>query len=325
MENESKLRLLYIYKILHEKTDESHTLTTTQIIDILKKDYNISAHRVTVGTDIDVLREFGIDVCKIESTQNKYFIPVRTFELPEIKLLLDAVSSSRLITDKKAKQLSKKIASLLSEHQANDLKRNICSDAHFKAKNEKIYYIIDTINEAINSGKRIAFKYTTYNVSKQRVARHDGEIYTFSPYALVWSDDYYYTIGFSHKYNTIGCFRVDRIEGTPEILAQFATAMPKDFDITEYVTTSFRMFGGERENVTLICENGMMDAIIDKFGESATTHAVDEKHFALEAPVCINSIFFRWVFGFGGRIKISSPASVKEKYAGFVKAAYENL
>lgn len=325
MENESKLRLLYINKILHEQTDEGHMLSTVQIIDILAKKYGIVAHRVTVGNDIEVLRSFGVDICKMESTQNKYFVAQRAFEFPEVKILLDAVNSSKLITDKKARVLSKKLTALVSDYQAGDIKRNISTEHSFKAKNEKIYYIVDTINEAINLKRKITFKYFSYDENKNKVPRHDDEIYVFSPYALVWNDDYYYAVGFSHKYGNIGCFRVDRIASVPEITSLPAEPIPKDFEVSDYIKTTFRMYGGERVGVTLLCENRMMDAIVDKFGEGVMTVLDGEDHFKVFADVCPNSVFFRWVFGYGGGIKILYPESVKEKYAEMVKKAYEML
>ena len=171
MENEGKFRLLYICKILYELTDENNPLSTVQIMDILKNKYGISSHRITVGNDIEILREFGIDIYKIESTQNKYFISSRAFELPELKLMIDAIESSRLITKSKTKKLIDKISELSSINQAKTLKRNTHTDDRLKPKNEKIYYIIDTINEAINTNHQISFKYFKHDVNMQKQLR----------------------------------------------------------------------------------------------------------------------------------------------------------
>ena len=325
MENEVKFRLLYICKILYELTDENNPLSTVQIMDILKNKYGISSHRITVGNDIEILREFGIDIYKIESTQNKYFISSRAFELPELKLMIDAIESSRLITKSKTKKLIDKISELSSINQAKTLKRNTHTDDRLKPKNEKIYYIIDTINEAINTNHQISFKYFKHDVNMQKQLRHGGETYTFSPYSLVWSDDYYYMVGYSHKYESIGCFRIDRIAGTPQILPNISEPMPKGFSVSEHLKAAFRMFGGEYTRVELLCENDMMDALIDKFGENIHTSNHCTNTFKARVEVCVNPIFFRWVFGFGGKIKILSPQSVKEKYADMVKKAYENI
>lgn len=187
MENESKIRFLSLCKLLYERSDEAHPLSTTQIIEILKNEYSISAHRTTISKDVDVLKEFGLDIGKIESTQNKYFVERRLFETSELKLLIDAVESSKFITDSKSKELVNKLTQMTSSEKAGDIKRNLLAEDRIRPENESIYGIVDAINEAINSGKKISFQYFQYSVNKKKRLKNKGEVYIFSPYSLVWN------------------------------------------------------------------------------------------------------------------------------------------
>ena len=211
MNIESKLRPICIAKILLERTDEDHVLTTNELIDILEREYHISAHRTTVGDDIQVLAQAGLDVDMIKSTQNKYRVLSRTFDLAEIKLLIDAVESSKFITEKKSESLIKKLQKQASIHSADALKRNLKACSRFKPDNEEVFYIADTVNEAINAGKKIAFQYYDYNAQKEKTLKNSGQEYIFSPYYPVWDGDCYYMVGYSEKHQNIGNFRMDRI------------------------------------------------------------------------------------------------------------------
>lgn len=216
---ETKPRILYLLKILEQHSDEEHPLTTTQLIELLESQYGIVTYRTTIAKDIAALQEFGVDVVCIRSTQCKYFIGSRKFELPELKLLIDAVESSKFITARKSEALIEKIHTLTSEPQRAKLKRNNYIAERVKPDNELIYYIVDTINDAINDGKKISFQYYDYTGLKKKVLKNKGEVYTISPYHLVWNDDFYYVIGYSEKRKKIVTFRVDRIATQPEILA----------------------------------------------------------------------------------------------------------
>ncbi len=198
-------RILYILKLLEEYTDEQHPMSITDIVEYLDKQ-EIKAHRRTIMTDIESLKEFGIDIITIKSTQNKYFIGNRNFELPEVKLLIDAVESSKLITQKKSSELIRKLTALASRNQANELNRHIYVDDRVKPENEEVYYTVDSIHNAINSNKQIEFKYYQYTGRKEKIYKNDGYVYNLSPYALIWSEDHYYVIGFSRKHNKISKF-----------------------------------------------------------------------------------------------------------------------
>lgn len=215
---ETKPRILYLQKILLERTDEENPLSTTRLINILNDEYGISAHRTTVTKDIAALQEFGIDIVTIHSTQSKYFVASHKFELPELKLLIDAVESSKFITKKKSETLIEKIHTMTSPGQVAKLKRNNYVVNRIKPDNEQIYYIIDAINDAINAGKQISFQYYDYTGLKKKVLKNKGEVYKLSPYKLLWCGDYYYVLGYSEKKSKVINFRVDRIASKPEIL-----------------------------------------------------------------------------------------------------------
>lgn len=326
MDNDSKLRLLYIEKMLND-TDEEHPLTNAEIMQLLEEKYGITTHRTTIPSDIDLLIKSGMEIEIIESKPKKYYLNdyARTFTLPELKILVDSVASFKFITKNKSDELIEKIVTLGTPSSVPSLKRNLWSEGRIKQENERIYFNIEAINQAINEGKKIAFQYFQYDVKKKQKLKHDGALYKFSPYALVWNGDYYYMVGYSEKHDGIGNFRIDRIAKTPQILDDDAVPMPQDFDIAEYTNGMLRMYNSERCDVELICDNSVMDAIIDKFGTGAKTYAFDMTSFKLEANVAINHVFFSWIFGFGGKVKIKSPIEVKQQYADMVKAAADIL
>jgi len=323
MVSESKLRLLYIQKILSEMTDEIHPLSTVQIMNVLKKKYGIDAHRTTVGDDIETLQQFGVDIVKIRSTQSQYFMGSRLFETPELKILLDAVDSSKLITRTKSRLLTAKLLSMTDKYTASSLRDGLRAGERVKSENEKIYYIVDTIEVAIRENKKIAFQYFRYNEKKERELRHDGEIYVFSPYTTVWNGDYYYMIGVSEKHAGVVTFRIDRIAEQPKILDETAEPMPPEFNADSYLRSTFRMFDSKHETVTLQCANDTMDSMIDRFGEEIDVRPYDETSFQATVEVALSHIFYNWVFGFGGKVRLLAPDSARQEYRHLLATALE--
>ena len=322
---ETKPRILYLLRILEQYTDEEHPLTTKQLIDKLQDEYGISAHRTTLTKDIAALQEFGVDIVTVHSTQSKYFIGSRKFELPELKLLIDVVESSRFITAKKSESLIRKIHTLTSQGQVSKLRRNNYVVDRIKPDNEQIYYIVDTINDAINEGKQISFQYYDYSGLKKKVLKNKGEIYKLSPYKLIWSGDYYYVIGYSEKKGKVINFRVDRIAAAPTILSENAIPVPKDFDLENFTKEVFFMFSGDEVEVDLQCDNSLMKTMIDRFGENVKTLAYDMTSFRLITEVSVSPTFFGWVFGFDGKVKILGPKNVKEQYYKMISEAMNSL
>ena len=325
MDIDGKLRPLYLLRILHDHTDEDHTLSTSQLCHILKEEYGIETFRTTIKTDIEVLQRAGFSVQATRSTQNLYNYIERDFDIPEIKLLIDAVMSSKFITKSKSDELVAKLTELAGPYRARELKRNLVVDGRIKPENEQAYLIVDVINQAINSKKKISFQKVEFNVRKERVLHHGGETYVFSPYSLVWDGDFYYVVGYSDKYQSIGSHRVDRILKRPEILEEAAVPPAIGFDINTYINTMFRMYDADRYEVELQVDNDMMDAIIDKFGTDVTTYACDQHSFRVVATVSVGTTFYNWVFGFRGKVRIKGPEAVRLAYEERVREAAEAL
>ena len=311
---EAKPRILYLLKILLERTDEEHPLSTTQLIGILNEEYGISAHRTTITKDIAALVEYGLDIVTIHSTQSKYFVASRKFELPELKLLVDAVESSRFITAKKSERLIEKLGKLTSESHAHQLERHIYMDGTAKPENECIYYSVDEIHNAIQEKRQITFQYYEYTPQKEKILKHNGYRYQFSPYALIWSRDCYYAVGWSEKHGKLAQFRVDRMVAV-ESSDQAAVCKP-DFDPAEYVRKIFGMYPDDLCTVELLCDNEVMRSVIDRFGEEVSTVTVDDGHFKAIVEVAPSPPFFAWVFTFCGKIQILGPAEVLDEMRG---------
>lgn len=314
MDTDAKLRPIYLIDILKERTDEDHYLTTSQLCTILKNEYGIDTHRTTIKSDIEMLQQAGFGIQAVRSTQNQYNFIEREFDIAELKLLIDAVQSAKFMTNAKSDQLVTKLTALAGVNKARELKRHLVVDGKSKMENEQILVIVDAINDAINQRRKIKFQKVEYNVKKERVLHHGGEVYTFSPYSLVWDGDFYYVVGYSDKYQSVGSHRVDRIYQRPEILEEAAVPAPLGFDVSKYIHTTFRMYNAPRREVELVCDNSVMDAIIDRFGPDVDTYACDQQNFRVIAEVAVGTVFFNWIFGFGGKVWIKAPEDVKEQY-----------
>lgn len=300
-----KRRMMELLKILREQTDEDHTLDTYQLIEQLDE-MGLPANRKTLKNDIDTMIDAGFDIVVISSKPNKFFWGSREFELPELKLLIDAVSSSRFITQKKSRELTRKLTEFASVNQKSELNRHVFATSRVKASNESIYYTVDTINEAINKRKKIAFKYTEYDAAKKIVYRNNGEVYELSPYQLFWNEDFYYVVGYSEKHGNVSSFRVDRMD-EPKITKETIVRRPKGFSMTEFSKKTFDMFGGDEVDVRIECKNELMKYIIDRFGESVHTKKMTDEYFVATVNVSLSPTFYAWVFQFAGQMRILSP------------------
>ncbi len=310
MKNESQQALLLLRQYLHQHTDEQHPVSVTDILAFWQQ-HGIQAGRKSVYTDIELLQNVGMDIVCVKSSQNKYFVGQRLFELPELKLLVDAVESSRFITEKKSTALIKKLGHLTSTAQAEQLNRRIYMGGTPKPENESIYYNVDTIHNAVQKKQQITFQYFEYTPKKEKILKHDGYKYRFSPYAMIWNRDCYYAVGWSEKHGKIAQFRVDRMTAV-EPLEQAAVQTP-DFDPAEYVRKVFGMYPDDLCTAKLLCDNEVMRSVIDRFGENVRTETVDEQHFRATVEVAPSPPFFSWVFTFSGKIRIVSPAAVLEE------------
>lgn len=310
---QARKRIILILQLLYENSDEVSPLTTKDIMDHLKK-HGITVDRKTFKEDIDFLiNEMQYDIVAIKSSPNKYFWGERIFELPELKLLIDAVSSANFIGEKKSKTIINKLICMASEEQKEKLKRNIYGTGKAKSENNKLYYVVDILNEAINDKRKISFQYYEYNGYKERILRNNGEIYCISPYALYWNEDNYYVVGYSQKRGAIVPFRVDRIH-KPEILSEEIVPKPDCFDIANYGKKIFKMYDGKEAVVKLECNDELMKYVIDRFGTDIKVTKCKNDSFITEVAVNLSPTFYGWVFQFAGKMKIIGPSEAIDEY-----------
>ncbi|HAJ97304.1 MAG TPA: WYL domain-containing protein [Ruminococcus sp.] len=316
-----RLKILYLYKILMEKTDENHPISMPEIIRELQT-YGIQAGRKALYEDIEALRAFGLDIVSTRGSQAGYCVVSRSFQLPELKLLADAVASSRFLTEKKAKQLIEKISSLGSPYETGQIKRQIYIANRTKAINERIYLNVDAIHRAITENKKISFRYFKYNVEKKK--KYSPDLHICSPYALTWDDERYYLVAHYDKYpDKMTNFRVDRMESV-QLLDEPAQKLPKGFSLKEYLSSTFSMFSGTSQDIQLRFENELVSAVIDRFGTDVKLHPDDDNHFTLTVRIKAEQPFFGWLFGFGTRAQIIQPDDVREKYINMLKEVLSN-
>lgn len=320
MQNNSQRRILLLLKFLYENTDADTHLSVSDILEFWKAN-GIQSGRKSVYNDISVLTEMGIDIICVKSTQNRYSIGSRLFELPELKLLVDAVESSHLITAKKSETLIAKIGKLTSVAQANQLNRHIYMAGTAKANNETIYYTIDAIQTAIQDKHPISFQYYEYTSGKEKILKHGGFRYVFSPYALIWNRDNYYVVGWSEKHGKQAQFRVDRITAIKHLATEYIENA--EFDPAKYVKEVFGMYNDTVCRITMLCHNNTMRNVIDHFGENVATVPVDSEHFQATVNVAPSPPFFAWIFTFGGDIQIEKPVSVLEQMRKMAGWLYE--
>ncbi len=303
-----KLKLLSLARIFYQNTDEDHGLTVSEIISLLNQQ-EITANRKTIYQDLEELRHWGLDiVSNQEGGRTDYRLVSREFELPELKLLVDSVQSSKFITQRKSMELIKKLESLVSVYEAQQLHRQVILSGRVKNMNESIYYSVDKIHDAINQDRQITFQYFQWNVQKQPELRHEGARYHISPWALLWDDEYYYLIGYDAASDKIKHYRVDKmlhlsIAKEPRV----GKSVFQRLNLPDYSRGLFGMYGGEVLTVTLLCENAMAGPIIDRFGKDVHLVPVDETHFRTRVSVVASEQFLGWVIALGRGVKIIGP------------------
>ena len=314
-----KNRPLYIFKYLWDKTDEAHPATIADIMAYLQA-ANMPASRKTVAADILALQNSGFDVVSNKSRQNQYFVGSRYLEPPEVKLLVDAVSAAKFISQKKSLELIVKLSEIAGPYQSEVLTRKLYVDGKAKTHNELVYYIVDLLHNAIHEEQAVRFRYFEYTADKQKIFKHDGQVYEFSPYDLIWNNDSYYVFGWSESHGKIIKFRIDRME-MPKLSRKPFQTRSSDYDINEYCKQVFSMYDGKLCKVRLLCENSLMKSIVDRFGESVQTKPHDDNTFIAEVDISASPTFYAWVFTYGNKIKITAPKEIVTEYQKLLKAA----
>ena len=313
-----KQKLILLARILWQETDEEHPLSVPELISALER-AGVSAERKSIYSDLEALSDLGFDVEVSRGRKVGYYLASRTFELPELKLLVDAVQSSKFITEKKSRELIGKLEGLTDRHQAQELSRQVYVSGRIKTMNESIYYAIDDIHRAISRDRKLSFQYFSWNLDKERVLRRDGARYLVSPYALTWDDENYYLIAFDDEKQKLLHFRVDKMlhlklaDAPREGREAFAS-----FDMAAYSRRVFGMFAGEEERVTLRLSANLIGVVIDRFGADLPILRDGEDHFRVTVAVQQSPQFFGWLCGVGKDAVLVSPASAREAYKHYL-------
>ncbi|MBO4389332.1 MAG: WYL domain-containing protein [Lachnospiraceae bacterium] len=315
-----KLKLYYLSKIMTEKTDDDHMITMPEIKDALEA-YGVTADRKSLYDDLEALRVLGIDVIGEKVGRNFYYhVGKKQFEIAELKLLVDAIQSSKFITEKKSNDLIRKLTSLASNYEAAQLKRQVVVQGRVKNMNESIYYYVDDVHKAIAENKKILFEYMKWNTEKKMERRRE-QPYVVSPWALTWDDENYYLIAYDEAADSIKHFRVDKLKSI-RVLTESRTGKEKfkEFNLAKYSRMNFGMFGGEAVNVKIAFSDDLVGVFIDHFGRDVMIHPSKKPGWSeINVDVAISDQFFGWIFALGSKVKIMGPKDVVEKFKNELK------
>lgn len=309
-----KQKMLVLQRIFQQETDERHGLTIPEMIDRLRR-AGVNADRKTLYQDFEELRRFGLDILDEQvGHQHYYYLGQRTFELPELKLLVDSVQAAKFMTDRKSGELISKLESLVSKYQGKQLQRQVIISGRVKTMNHSIYYNVDAIHSAINADRRIRFKYYQWNMRKELEQRRHGAWYEVSPRTLVWDDAYYYLVAFDGVDRQLKHYRLDKMKNIEmlDLPREGADALQEQ-QVAAYSKTVFRMYAGEERAVTLEAENALIGVLIDRFGKDFFETVVDEGHFRATVRVAVSPQFFGWLMALGPGIRIVDPPDVVEQ------------
>lgn len=320
MEISQKVKLIKILEILQENTDEDHALNTKEILKLLK-DIGIKCDRKTLYNDIEVLNSNGYEILVERKNFNEYKIVDRKFEVPEIRILIDAIQAANFISQKKTEALVAKMGLLIGLPKNTELNKSYSWINNAKTTNEGVYYSVDTIDKAILINKKISFQYFDFNVSGTRIYRKDGSKYFLNPIALVFNENKYYLVGFSDQYQNIAIYRVDKMEKVNiEKETRLDVSCLNDFNLEKFMSETIRMFSGENKKVQLICENSpeMIVQLRDQFGDSMSMFENSDLKFTVHVEAKISPTFYSWVFTYIDKIKIVSPKEVVDEFKGLL-------
>ncbi|MBQ9975208.1 MAG: WYL domain-containing protein [Clostridia bacterium] len=322
-----KTKLLELRDYFEKYTDEHHGVGVSDIIAHLTS-CGISCERKAIYNDIDALISYGMDiVCQREGKSTKYFLASRTFETPELKMLVDAVSSSRFVTAKKTEALIKKLGTLCSDFDAKKLSRRVCLTERVKNANEIIYINIDSIHTAFDESRAVTFKYFKYNWEKKRVYGHNGALYEAVPITLVWNNENYYLVAYDRESEQVRHYRVDKMaDVTPSgELTSEEVKLSREYDTSRYSKSVFDMFKGTPTRVELSVPSAFVDAMFDRFGADVTVRKADNDRYIFNVSVEPSPLFYAWVSRFEGEVRLVSPQSAVDGYRAHIEKLLESL
>ena len=306
-----KLKIFYILDYLERNSYEDNPINATKLITMLDRDHNISCDRKTIYSDIAALQEYGVDIISIPGKNGGYYISSRNFELPELKLLIDAVLSSRYLTEKKSKELIEKLCTQCNEHDAGLMKRNILVSGRVKSMNETIYYNVDSIQEAITTNRQITFRYYDWDLGGKR--RYREKEYLASPYGLCQDNENCYLLAFSDRHG-VTSYRVDRMTDI-QLIEKDRISCPEltGKALSDHANQLFQMYSGDKVDVKLRFHRDLINVVIDRFGKDTMLIPDGDDYFTFTVSVAVSPMFLSWVIGFGNKAKVIHPLSVVEK------------
>ncbi|MCH5251444.1 MAG: WYL domain-containing protein [Lachnospiraceae bacterium] len=319
-----KRKLFYLLSLLKEESDASHPVSMKRIVSTLES-YGIHAERKSIYSDIETLRALGYDVEYQAGKPSGYYMGSREFELPELKLLVDAVQASKFVTEKQTNALIKKLEQFASRYEANALQRQVRVKNQIKSANMSTLYLIDGIHQAIHENHEISFVYCEWNLQKKLVLRRGGDRYIVSPWALLWEDENYYLVAFEPETQMIKYFRVDKMKQIR--IEENKRCGKKEFeavDLERLSRKNFGMFAGEGKRITLEFPRTLVGVAIDRFGSSVPLIPVDGDFFQILTEVNISHQFYGWLAGLGNGVRIVEPAEEAEKYYRYLKDILNN-
>lgn len=322
-----KQKLLVLQNVLLERTDEEHPISTQALIDTLAAQ-GIPAERKSIYDDMEVLRQAGLDIQSRKGKDPGWFVGQRPFQLPELKLLVDAVQSCKFITKRKSDDLIRKLEGLTSAHQSRQLQRQVYVDRRVKTMNESVYYSIDKLHTALASGKAVTFRYFDYSVRKEKVFRRNGRRYTVFPHGLIWDSENYYLVGWDGTKKEVRHYRVDKMSELAVTCLRLENGEDLDrstFDMAAYAAKHFGMFSGREGKVRLRCANTMVGVMLDRFGPEVILVPDGPDHFTLTVEAVVSPQFFGWLFGLGDGVVLTSPDWAVEDYRSRLRAAAEQI
>ena len=306
-----KLKIFYILDYLQKNSHEDHPVRASELIEMLERQHNILCERKTVYSDIAALQEYGVDIVSLPGKNGGYFIASRNFERSELKLLIDAVQSSRYLTEKKSRELIEKLCNQCNEYDARLMKRNVMVSGRVKSMNETIYYNVDAIQDAIADNKQISFKYFDWGMDGKRVYR--SRDYEASPYSLCQDNENCYLLALSPRHG-ITSYRVDRMTDI-QILSENRTPCPEltGKALMDHANQLFQMFAGDAISVKMRFHKELCNVVIDRFGRDTMLIPDGPDHFVFTVKIAVSPMFLSWVIGFGDKAKILYPQSVIDR------------
>lgn len=319
VEKGQRLKLLKVWEILRQETDENHTMSTADLLERLA-DIGIVCDRRTLYADIKALNDSGYKINCVRRNYNEYYVDKREFSMAEIQILMDAVQAASFITAEKTALLVDKISELAGSRRAEAIKSNVVSFNTTKSTNEEIFIIVTIITNALENNKKVQFMYFDYDVHAKRIYRKDNKVYKVNPVATVFSEDKYYLLCYDDKHGNLAHYRIDRMANVAMTNEEITPSnKSSEFNIQKHKKQLFGMYNGEEKEVTFEVDKSLIDVILDKFGMNIRLYNTSETTFRFKATVQISPVFLGWCCSFGDKLKVKAPTELIEQLNQYIE------